>query len=282
MERFTDAKSMREWSRAQRRGGARIAFVPTMGYLHEGHLSLVDEARQQADLVVASIYVNPTQFAPHEDFDVYPRDTQGDLTKLQARGCAAVFTPTDLYQGAPGTRTWIEPGPSANGLCGASRPGFFRGVTTVVSKLFHIVEPDVAVFGKKDYQQWRVISAMVSDLDMAVEVVGMPIVREHDGLALSSRNVRLSSDARQRALALVQSLEFAAEQIASGERRSAWLKSAIQQRLSASGGDVDYIAVVDPDTLLPVEGEITQAILIALAVTYDDVRLIDNRVFALD
>ena len=281
MERFNDAPSMRGWSRAQRRDGLRVAFVPTMGYLHEGHLSLIDEAKHRADVVVSSIYVNPTQFAPHEDFDVYPRDMDGDLAKLQARGCDAVFTPTELYKGAPGTRTWIEPGPQAGGLCGASRPGFFRGVTTVVSKLFHIVEPDVAVFGKKDYQQWRVISAMVSDLDMPIEVVGMPIVREHDGLALSSRNVRLSTDARQRALALVQSLEFAAQQVASGERRSAWLQSALRERLVASGGLVDYIALVDPETLEKVPAEITGPLLIALAVNYDDVRLIDNRVIAL-
>ena len=281
MERFTDAKTMRDWSRAQRRGGARIAFVPTMGYLHEGHLSLIDEARRRAELVIASIYVNPTQFAPHEDFDVYPRDTSGDLAKLEARGCHAVFMPSELYQGAPGTHTWIEPGPRANGLCGASRPGFFRGVTTVVSKLFHIVEPDIAVFGKKDYQQWRVISAMVSDLDMPVEVIGMPIVREDDGLALSSRNVRLSSDARQRALALVQCLEWAAQRVAKGERRSAWLASTVRERLVASGGHVDYIALVDPGTLDEVEAEITGEILMALAVTYDDVRLIDNRVIGL-
>jgi pantoate--beta-alanine ligase len=281
MQRFTDATQMRGWSRAQRRGGARIAFVPTMGYLHEGHLSLVDEASRRADIVVASIYVNPTQFAPHEDFDVYPRDISGDLAKLEARGCHAVFTPADLYQGAPETRTWIEPGPRADVLCGASRPGFFRGVTTVVNKLFHIVEPDVAVFGRKDYQQWRVISAMVSDLDMAIEVVGMPIVREHDGLALSSRNVRLSGDARQRALALTQSLEFVSHEVAGGERRSAWLKSAVRERLVASGGDVDYIALVDPETLRAVEGTVTGAILIALAVTYDDVRLIDNRIIKL-
>jgi pantoate--beta-alanine ligase len=281
MQQFTDATAMRRWSRARRRGGARIAFVPTMGYLHEGHLSLVDEATRRADLVVVSIYVNPTQFAPHEDFQVYPRDMDGDLAKLEARGCHAVFTPSDLYQGAAGTHTSIQPSPQASGLCGASRPRFFRGVTTVVCKLFHIVEPDVAIFGKKDYQQWRVVSAMASDLDMAVEVVGMPIVREQDGLALSSRNVRLSPDARQRALALTHSLEFAAERVAEGERRSSWLKAAVLERLVASQGAVDYIALVDPETLIAVEGEITGAILMALAVSYGDVRLIDNRVIRL-
>ena len=180
MQQFDLKEDMRRWSRAQRHAGSSIAFVPTMGYLHEGHLSLIDEAKRRADVVVASVYVNPTQFAPDEDFDVYPRDTEGDLGKLRERGCDAVFTPANLYSGLSESQTWVEPGPSAYGLCGESRPGFFRGVATVVTKLFHIVEPDVAIFGKKDFQQWRVISAMVEDLDMPIEVVGMPIVRESE------------------------------------------------------------------------------------------------------
>ena len=277
MERFSDKGSMRAWSRTQRAAGHRIGFVPTMGYLHNGHLSLVTRALERADRVVASIYVNPTQFAPHEDFDVYPRDLEGDLAKLRGLGCHAVFTPADLYAlSERGHGTWVEPGPEAAPLCGASRPGFFRGVATVVSKLFHIVEPDVAIFGKKDYQQWRVVSTMVRELDMPIDVVGMPIVREPDGLALSSRNVRLSEDQRRRALALPQSLSIAAEIVAAGERSAAAVIARMRKHLEASDGQVDYIAVVDAETLLPVT-EISQRIVVALAVSYDDVRLIDNR-----
>ena len=277
MQRFTEISKMRQWSRDQRRKELSIGFVPTMGYLHEGHLSLVDEARRKADIVVASIYVNPTQFAPHEDFDVYPRDTEGDIAKLQARGCHAVFMPANLYGGPKGAHTWVEPGPKAEGLCGASRPTFFRGVATVVSKLFNIVEPDIAVFGKKDFQQWRVISAMVEDLNIPIEIVGMPIVREEDGLALSSRNVRLSPDERRRALALPQSLDQAALSVAQGLREVATLREGLEHSLEASGGQVDYVALVDAETLRPLEGRLEGNLLVALAVNYGDVRLIDNR-----
>ena len=277
MERFGDSASMRAWSRAQRGAGRRVAFVPTMGFLHDGHLSLVEEALRRADVVVTSIYVNPTQFAPHEDFDVYPRDLAGDLDKLRGLGCHAVFTPDQLYpSGQAEHETWVQPGPTADSLCGASRPGFFRGVTTVVAKLFHIVEPDVAVFGKKDYQQWRVISTMVRDLDMPVEIVGMPIVRESDGLALSSRNARLSREHREAAVAVPQSLALAAECIANGERSPDLVTEAMRKHLGLSGGLVDYIALVDAEHLRPV-APLRGMILAAVAVNYGDVRLIDNR-----
>ena len=158
MEVIRDAAQMRAWSRARRRAGATIGLVPTMGYLHQGHLSLVAPTRERCDHAVATIYVNPTQFGPNEDFDVYPRDEAGDLAKLEAAGVSVVFSPADLYvHGESGHDTWVLPGSLEQGLCGASRPGFFRGVCTIVTKLFHICEPDVAVFGKKDYQQWRII-----------------------------------------------------------------------------------------------------------------------------
>jgi len=277
MERLSDTDSMRAWSRAQRATGRRVGFVPTMGYLHEGHLSLVVEALARTDVVVVSIYVNPTQFAPHEDFAVYPRDLEGDLSKLRALGCHAVFTPERLYASADAAQeTWIEPGPTAAPLCGASRPGFFRGVATVVAKLFHIVEPDVAIFGKKDYQQWRVISAMVRDLDMGIEVVGMPTVRESDGLAMSSRNSRLSTEQREAAVAVPGSLVIATKMVAGGQRSAAEVSAAMRRHLEAAGGAVDYIAWVDAETLGPV-AELRGALLVAVAVAFGGVRLIDNR-----
>lgn len=279
MEILTHPDAMRRWTRARRAAGGRVGFVPTMGYLHEGHLSLVRRARNLADHVVASVYVNPTQFAPGEDLDVYPRDLDGDLAKLRAEGVDAVFAPEDLYartaQGAPPHETWVTVQDLSKPLCGASRPIFFRGVATVVAKLFHIVEPDVAVFGKKDYQQWRVIRRMVRDLDMGIEVVGAPLVREPDGLAMSSRNVRLSPDERQRALSISRSLRAAQAAVDVGERHAGPLLAAAREAIEGAGGRVDYVELRDPETLAPVD-TLTAMTLMAIAAHFGTVRLIDN------
>ena len=275
MEIIRDKAAMRTWSRARRAGGERVGFVPTMGYLHEGHLSLVREAGRRSDAMVVSIYVNPTQFAPAEDFDAYPRDQERDLQLLRDLGCDAVFLPTDLYDGGP-TETWVVPGDLASLLCGASRPGFFRGVTTVVTKLFNIVEPDLAVFGQKDYQQLQVIRRMVRDLDLSVEVIPMPIVRESDGLAMSSRNARLDPETRARAKAMPQTLETARSLVQAGESRVDVVREAMRQSLEASGARVDYVELVCPETL-QASAHLRNGSVAAIAAWYGDVRLIDNR-----
>ncbi|KAF8014814.1 hypothetical protein BT93_H0567 [Corymbia citriodora subsp. variegata] len=224
---ITDKAEMREWSSSMRRQGRTIGLVPTMGYLHEGHLSLVREARRRGDVVVVSVYVNPGQFAPSEDLSTYPSDFEGDLRKLKAvpGGVEVVFHPHDLYdygqrqagdqvggsgvnsdnvsvscleEKGLGHETWVRAERLEKGMCGKSRPVFFRGVATVVTKLFNIVEPDVAVFGKKDYQQWRIIRRLVRDLDFSIQVIGSEVMRDHDGLALSSRNVYLSPEEREK------------------------------------------------------------------------------------
>ena len=278
MQRFEDKDAMRAWSRRQRADGARVAFVPTMGYLHEGHLSLVREAASQCDRVVVSIYVNPTQFAPDEDFDVYPRDMEGDLAKLRALNVDAVFLPRNLYgskEHPQGSRTWVDVMDLTATLCGESRPHFFRGVTTVVTKLLHIVEPDVAIFGQKDYQQWRVIDAMVRDLDMPVEIVRMPIKREPDGLAMSSRNARLSSAARAAATALPKTMALAASKIAETDTPIAEILNDAKAALEAAGAITDYLSLVDGETLVPIHNR-CRVMVLAAAVSFDDVRLIDN------
>lgn len=300
MDVIRDKKAMRRWSRSRRAAGERIGFVPTMGYLHEGHLSLLRAARERADVVVASIYVNPTQFAPSEDFEAYPRDEVGDLALLRDEGVHAAFCPRDLYAGAsPATsaqpdadssgseragagrgelphETWVDVTDLAQPLCGASRPGFFRGVATVVTKLFHVVEPDVAVFGKKDYQQWRVIERMCHDLDLPVEIVGMPTVREADGLAMSARNVRLSERDRKRALAVPETLELAERAIVDGERDAARLRGRMEEHLGEAGLRVDYTELVDRYTLESL-AQLDRPALAAVAAYVGDVRLIDNR-----
>jgi pantoate--beta-alanine ligase len=264
---------MRTWSRACRRKGETIAFVPTMGYLHQGHLSLVEGAKERADRVVASVYVNPGQFAPHEDFDTYPRDPQGDRKKLRLAGCDAVFEPTSLY--TEGHQTWVRAEELEVPLCGVSRPTFFRGVATVVTKLFHIVGPDVAVFGKKDYQQWRIIETLSRELDFGIEVVGMPLVREADGLAMSSRNARLSVDDRVKARSMSEALFDARRRVEDGLREAAILRENIRRTITDVGGVVDYVEIVSASSLLPVL-QITDHVVIAAAASFGGVRLIDN------
>jgi pantoate--beta-alanine ligase len=261
---------------AARRTGRRIGFVPTMGYLHDGHLSLMAAARRDETWVVVSIFVNPTQFGPNEDFERYPRDTAGDLHKSEAAGVELVFMPqvSDMYR--RDATTTVRVVGLTDTLCGPSRPGHFDGVATVVAKLFNIVQPDRAYFGQKDVQQLAVIRRMVRDLDLPVEVVGCPIVREPDGLAMSSRNAMLSGDERSRAVALYNSLCTARDRVRAGEREATALTEQMRAVIqTAQPTSIDYISVVDPDTLQPLD-RISGPVLVALAVRFGGTRLIDN------
>lgn len=272
----TSPETLRSELDAVRRAGRRIGLVPTMGALHEGHLSLVRAARAECDFTVVSIFVNPSQFGPNEDFAKYPRTLENDVALLAGCGADLVFAPSSDAVYRPGHDTWVEVGTAAKPLEGVCRPGHFRGVATIVLKLFNMVQPDAAYFGQKDYQQALVIRRMTSDLDLPVTVRVCPIVREADGLAMSSRNRYLSPAARQRALALSRSLQRAIDLAANGER-SAQVIAAEMRHVINTVHDVriDYIAVVDPDTLEPLE-TIAGRALAALAVKIEDTRLIDN------
>ena len=272
----TTVAQLRETLAAVRRAGKRIALVPTMGALHEGHLSLVRAAQAECDYTVVSIYVNPSQFGPGEDLATYPRTMQADLAALAECRADLVFAPSDDEVYRPGHATWVEVGGVAEPLEGACRPGHFRGVATIVLKLLGMVQPDAAYFGQKDFQQARVIQRMAADLDLPVTIRVCPIVREPDGLAISSRNRRLSPAARQRALVLWQSLLLARDLVARGERRAAVIAAQMREMIEiADDARIDYIALVDPDTLQPVE-TIAGPTLAALAVKIEDTRLIDN------
>ncbi|MDW7709056.1 MAG: pantoate--beta-alanine ligase [Deferrisomatales bacterium] len=264
-------------SRAARAGGARVALVPTMGCLHEGHLELVRAAKGLAGLTVVSIFVNPTQFGPGEDFDRYPRALERDAALLRAEGVDVLFAPPVEEMYPPGFGTFVNVERLAEPLCGARRPGHFRGVATVVAKLFHAVEPDVAVFGEKDYQQLQVIRRMVTDLQMPVTVVGVPTVREADGLALSSRNTYLTGPEREQALGLHRALERAQGLMDAGEERPEALEEAARGVLEAAGLRVDYAEVRHPETLERMDRAAPRALL-ALAAYAGQTRLIDNRV----
>lgn len=254
----------------------RIAFVPTMGYLHEGHLSLVDRARELADFVVLSIFVNPLQFGAGEDLDRYPRDAERDAALATVRGVDLLFLPEldELYPNGDPT-IQVVPLEGADRLCGEHRPGHFQGVLTVVAKLFNIVGPDLAIFGQKDLQQAALIKRMVADLDIPVEIEVAPIVREADGLALSSRNVYLDPDERSRALALYRGLEAAAEAFGAGETDGETLTKLVGASLASAGIRPEYIELVDPDTLSPLERAVPGAA-IAVAAFVGRTRLIDN------
>jgi pantoate--beta-alanine ligase len=281
-ELITDPAAWQARCLADRGAGARIALVPTMGFLHEGHLSLLREARRRADaggrpgLAVASIFVNPAQFGPNEDLSRYPRDLEGDLAKCAAAGIDRVLAPShpSLVFG-PGHETWIDVERVSQGLCGGSRPGHFRGVATVVAKLLNLTRPHVALFGEKDWQQLAVIRAMVRDLAFAVEVVGMPIVREPDGLALSSRNAYLAPDARARALSLSRALFEARDAAGRGERDSTALRARALDRLAAAGVRTDYVEIVHPETLAPVAHAERGSVMLVAAFV-GPTRLIDN------
>jgi len=268
---------MRGWTEEQRRGGRRIVLVPTMGCLHEGHLSLIRIAREQGDAVVVSIFVNPTQFGPNEDYSRYPREHERDLALCRAEGVEAVFIPevTEIYPS--GYSTFIDEEELSKGLCGISRPHHFRGVCTIVTKLFLIVQPHAAVFGQKDAQQHAVIRKMVADLNIPVEIVIGPIVREEDGLALSSRNRYLQSGARRDATYLHQALSEAARMISDGQRNVDRVVAEITHILASCRRiRVIYVAVVHPDTMQPRREIVPGETLIALAAWVDEVRLIDN------
>lgn len=262
---------------ALRRAGKRIGFVPTMGALHEGHLSLVRASKAECAATAVSIYVNPRQFGPNEDFSKYPRTLEADLELLAGCGADLVFTPQDADVYPPGFASWVEVGAVAEPLEGQFRPGHFRGVATVVLKLFNLVQPDAAYFGRKDYQQAAVIRRMVADLHVPVEIRVCPTVREPDGLAMSSRNRYLSPSARQRALVLWKSLERAGEMVAEGERDAEKILREMRRIiLAAEDARIDYVAIVDPDTLQQVE-TVQKSALAILAVKIENTRLIDNR-----
>ena len=271
----TDKDAMRAWSRTQRAAGLRVALVPTMGSLHAGHLSLVAVARRHADVVVVSIYVNPTQFDRPDDLSAYPRELAADVARLDG-AADIIFAPQEMYtRGTPPHETWVDVESMTQNLCGATRPGHFRGVTTVVAKFFHVVEPDVAVFGDKDYQQRRVIERMVRDLDFPVAIVAAPLVRDADGLALSSRNARLAPAERARALSISQTLFAARAAALAGEADAFALAAAVRARIEAAGGQVDYVEIADDATLRPLD-RVDRPAVLAVAAFFGGVRLIDN------
>lgn len=272
---ITDNDALRQALKAHR--GQSIGIVPTMGFLHEGHLSLMRHARKENDLVVVSIFVNPTQFGPNEDLDRYPRDPEGDLAKCISVGVDIVWMPETEAMYAKDHSTTVQVRDLTEHLCGASRPGHFDGVTTIVSKLFHRVQPDRAYFGQKDYQQLAVIRRMVRDLDMPIDVIGLPIVRDNDGLALSSRNKYLSVEHRQDALLLSKALHHAKSRWQKGERNPDVLIDDLRNIIEAGKHTrVDYIAIVDADTLRPLTQHPSKRPVAALAVFVGDTRLIDN------
>jgi len=280
-------RALHAFADAERAAGRRIALVPTMGALHAGHLALVAEARRRADVVVVSIFVNPTQFGPQEDLSRYPRPFERDLTLCGDAGVDVVFAPTPDEIYPAGSQTWVEVSELAQPLCGATRPGHFRGVATVVTKLFAAAKPHVAVFGEKDFQQLAVIRRMARDLCLDVEVLGVPTLREPDGLALSSRNVFLAPALRDEALSLVRALDAAERAARGGERaRDALLGLVATELARAPHGAVDYAELRDPESLAPAPARLVRPTVLALAVRFpvlggapgQSVRLIDNRV----
>lgn len=274
MNVVTTVKALREAREAMK---GKVAFVPTMGYLHEGHRELMRWGRDRCDHLVVSIFVNPTQFEPGADLDSYPRDPEGDRRACEQEGCDLLFMPSVEEMYPAGDSTFVEVGELDAHLCGARRPGHFRGVATVVSKFFHMVQPHEALFGEKDWQQLAIIARMVRDLAFAVEIVAVPTVREPDGLALSSRNRYLDGEARRDARALSRGLAAAHAAYQSGERAPEALIQAARSCVEAvAGARIDYIECVDPDTLSPFQSDPGPAVLMALAVHLGGARLIDN------
>ena len=278
IEIIQDIAAMQQRSARIRRQGKTIAFVPTMGFLHEGHLSLIRKARQLAHQVVVSIFVNPTQFGPNEDFEAYPRDSERDLAACRSEKADVVFLPNHSALYPQGYETYVSLERLPAHLCGLSRPLFFRGVATVVTKLFNIVQPQFAVFGEKDFQQLQVIRRFVQDLNFDIEIVGGPTVRESDGVAMSSRNSYLSAEQRPAARSLSQALEQARRAVAGGQRDAAALCRAAAETIRCHREtDIDYIAICDPRTLEDVT-VIDRPVVMALAVKVGTTRLIDNMV----
>lgn len=273
MKQIQHADTMRAWADEQRSLHKTIGFVPTMGALHAGHLSLAEAAVCDNDLGVASIFVNPTQFAPHEDFNQYPRPLEEDLAKLEAAGITALYMPTAAEMYPRNFSTYVDVEQVSQGLCGGSRPHFFRGVATVVTKLFNAVKPHRAYFGQKDAQQCAVIKRMVRDLDMGIEIVEMPIVREPDGLAMSSRNAYLTREDRERALCLSRALFDAEKKLRGGERDGDVLVQGVRDAMR--NVEIDYVALVDAETMQPIREPIRPVVL-AVAAFLPTARLIDN------
>lgn len=277
MEILTDPKLLQERCFSWRCKGLSIALVPTMGSFHDGHFSLMDYGRAEADKLIVSLFVNPTQFGPQEDLDAYPRNFERDAQAAREHGVDLLFAPRPEAMYHPDHATWVEVPDLARNLCGKSRPIHFRGVATVVAKLFILAQPTLAVFGEKDFQQLAILRRMVRDLGLPVEVVGRPTVREADGLAMSSRNVYLEAEERSSAPAIRQGLKAAREWVAEGERSAAEIKRRLElfwaDRLSK--GRIDYVEVVDPESMAPLE-TIADRALVAAAVRIGSTRLIDN------
>jgi pantoate--beta-alanine ligase len=281
MLEITTEPELRDAVRAARVRDERIGLVPTMGYLHAGHASLIEAAHRENDLVIVSIFVNPTQFGPAEDFGRYPRDLEHDRQVAGEAGAHIIFVPDEstMYpDGVEAQRVWVDPGPLADHLDGASRPDHFRAVATVVAKLFNLTGPDRAYFGQKDAQQLLVIKRMVRDLAYGIEIRAVQTVREEDGLALSSRNVYLDAEDRRRAVVLSSALGLAREEIATGERDARTVEQSMRSMIEREAPDarIDFITVADMDTLSPVTRTIERNAVIALAVYFGATRLIDN------
>ena len=266
-----------------RGAGKRVGFVPTMGALHDGHLALVRKARELADEVIVSIFVNPTQFGPNEDFAKYPRDLDGDVAKVASAGASLVFAPEANAMYVEGETTRVHVSKLDEHLCGPFRPGHFEGVATIVTKLFSIVGPSVAVFGRKDYQQLAILRRMTKDLFLPIEIASHPIVREKDGLAMSSRNAYLSAEERQRALSLSRGLFAAARSFASGQKRAGHLVGLCESDVVRGADTIDYVTLADADSLVPIAPDraIERGVL-AIAARIGKTRLIDNFVLGED
>jgi pantoate--beta-alanine ligase len=276
MIRVARSREMTALARKWKAGGLTVGFVPTMGFLHEGHLSLVRESRRMSGATAVSIFVNPAQFGPREDFSKYPRDFERDAALLEREGVEALFCPGDAEIYPPGYQTYVEVRDLQDRLCGKSRPGHFRGVATVVLKLFNIVEPDLAFFGWKDAQQVVILRRLAADLNLATEIVACPLVREPDGLAMSSRNIYLSPEERKAALVLSRSLAEAEKLVARGERDAGRVIAGVRAMIEAEPlARVEYVEAVDLHALGPVS-EIRGDVLVALAVRFGSTRLIDN------
>ena len=283
MKVFHSVSGLRDDLNKDRRQGLRIGFVPTMGNLHDGHLALITQARESNDIVVCSIFVNALQFGLNEDWDKYPRTYESDCEKLRAFGCDYLFHPDDIemYPNGLDTQSRVICPTMTDVLCGASRPGHFEGVTTVVSKLFNIVQPDEAIFGIKDYQQLAVIRRMAEDLCMPVKITSAPIHREPDGLAMSSRNSYISDDERPRVTVLKQSLEWIAEQIRSGNKDFNKLEESARQRIVEAGFSIDYVTISNSKTLDPAANDDLEITILGAMFT-EAARLIDNLSVVLD
>jgi len=278
MNTIRSVSDMQQWAGATREAGKKIAFVPTMGFLHEGHVALMREGKGRGDYLVVSIFVNPTQFGVGEDYEDYPRDLEGDTEKVSSAGGDIIFTPSTKEMYPSGYQTFVAVEKVTQKLCGASRPTHFQGVTTVVAKLFNIVKPQVAIFGEKDYQQLVTIRQMTRDLNFAIEIIGMPIIREEDGLAMSSRNKYLSPEERKQALCLFSALNQVEKLFQGGEKNPKKLIDRAAEIIRVQPvATIDYVKVCHPETIEDLEW-IDDKALMTLAVKIGKTRLIDNRV----